>query len=129
MDLWTDFWDVFWFMIWIYLVISFLGALFMVYGDLFRDRTLNGWFKAIWVVVLIIFPVVSVLAYLISRGSGMAARSTKHIDARQDAQEAYIRSVAGISVSEEIAKARALLDAGSITADEYKGIKERALSV
>ena len=45
----------------------------------------------------------------------------------QEAANAYIQQVAGSSPSEEIAKAKALLDAGTITPDEYSLIKAKAL--
>jgi len=39
----------------------------------------------------------------------------------------YIRSVAG-SPADEIARAKALLDAGTITTEEYAALKAKALS-
>ncbi len=127
MDIWTNFWDFFWFLFCFYALIAFLGALFSVYADLFRDKALGGWFKALWVVFLVFFPIISVLVYLIVRGSGMAARNQKQAEIRQDAQAAYVRSLARSSISDEIATARTLLDAGSITSQEYELIKARAL--
>lgn len=128
MNWWESFWEFFWFLFWIYAFIAFLTILFSVFADLFRDKELSGWLKAIWVVFLVFLPFLSVLVYLIARGRGMADRGMRHASERQDAQAAYIRSVAGSSASEEISKARALLDAGTITAEEYALIKERALT-
>ena len=54
---------------------AFLYALFMVIGDLFRDHELSGWWKAVWIVFLVFVPFLSVLAYMIARGKGMAERS------------------------------------------------------
>ncbi|MBG6181086.1 SHOCT domain-containing protein [Arthrobacter sp. CAN_A1] len=39
-----------------------------------------------------------------------------------------MRSVSGASLSDEISKARALLDAGTISAEEYELIKARTLA-
>jgi len=44
------------------------------------------------------------------------------------AQDEYIKQVAGSSPSEEIAKAKSLLDAGTITPAEYEAIKAKALA-
>jgi len=128
MQIWTSIWDFFWFLIWMYAFIAFLTLLFSVVADLFRDRALSGWFKAIWLIFLVFVPFISVLVYLIARGDGMAARGQRLASERQDAQAAYIRSLSGTSLSDEIAKARALLDAGTISAEEYALIKERALA-
>ena len=40
----------------------------------------------------------------------------------------YIREVAGRSPAQEIADAKALLDAGSINADDFEKIKTKALA-
>lgn len=128
MNILGSIWDFLWFMFWIYAFMAFLTMLFSVITDLFRDRALNGWFKALWLIALVFVPFISILVYLIARGDGMAARNQRQAVARQDAQSAYIRSVAGVSLSDEISKARALLDAGTITPEEYTFIKEQALS-
>ncbi len=128
MDFWSSFWDFLWFLFCLYAFLAVVMWLFAVISDLFRDRALNGWFKALWLICLVFFPVISLIVYLIARGDGMAARHQRQASARQDAQSAYIRSVAGVSLSDEITKARALLDAGTITAEEYTLIKQKAVS-
>ncbi|GAA1496410.1 SHOCT domain-containing protein [Paeniglutamicibacter kerguelensis] len=128
MDFWTGFWDFFWFLFWIYAFMAVLLMLFSVVSDLFRDKALNGWLKAVWLVCLVFVPLISILVYLIARGDGMAARNQRQYIARQEAQSEYIRSAAGgASPSDEITKARALLDSGTITTEEYTLLKERAL--
>ena len=52
----------------------YLMVLFQIIGDLFRDRELSGWWKALWVIFLIIFPFLAAVIYLIARGRGMAER-------------------------------------------------------
>lgn len=128
MEFWTSFWNIFWFLFWIYAVLAFVTILFSVIADLFRDKALKGWHKALWLIGLVFLPFLSILVYLIARGDGMAARNQEQAIARQDAQSAYIRSVSGVSLSDEINKARALLDAGTITDEEYTLIKQKALS-
>jgi len=67
--------------------------------------------------------------YLIARGSGMAERAQKEARQVQAATDDYIRATAGAaSPSDEIAKAKALLDAGTISPAEYDQLKARALS-
>lgn len=125
---WGSFWDLVWWFLWAFVFIAYLFALFAIIGDLFRDHTLNGWWKAVWIVFLIFVPFLTTLVYLIARGEGMARRSQKEATQVRNAQEDYIRTVAGTSPAEEIAKAKALLDAGTISAEEYEKLKAKALS-
>ena len=127
MSFWESFWDIFWWFFFIYAFIAFLWALFAVIGDLFRDDDLSGWWKAVWIVFLVFVPLLSVLAYVIARGKGMAERSMERARANREATDAYIRSVATASPSEEISKATALRDSGTISADEFERIKSKAL--
>jgi uncharacterized membrane protein len=122
-----DFWDSFWWFFCVYAVIAFLWALFAVFGDLFRDDKLSGWLKAVWILFLVFVPLLGVLVYLIARGKGMAERSMQRARANREASDAYIRSVATASQSEEISKATALRDSGTISADEFERIKTKAL--
>jgi len=103
-------------------------ALFVVLGDLFRDHKLNGWWKAVWIIFLIFVPFLTLLVYLIARGKGMSERGLAQAKEYKAAQDQYIKSVAGASPSEEIAKAKSLLDSGAITQAEFDHIKTKALS-
>jgi hypothetical protein len=128
-DFWNNFWSFVWIFFWSFAFIAYLFALFAIIGDLFRDHQLNGWLKAVWILFLIFVPFLTALVYLIARGDGMAKRSVKQASEAQAATEAYIRQTAGASSpSDEIAKAKALLDAGTITPQEYEAIKAKALT-
>ena len=127
MSFWENFWDIFWWFIYVYAFFAFLFALFVIIGDIFRDRELNGWWKAVWIVFLAFLPVLGVLVYLIARGKGMTERARERARQNQEASDAYIRQVATASPAEEIAKAKALLDAGTISPDEFEKIKRSVL--
>lgn len=124
---WGSFWDIIWWFLWIFLFISYLFVLFAILGDLFRDHRLNGWLKAVWIIFLLVLPFLTALVYLIVRGKGMGERSAAQAQSVRDAQADYIRSVSGTSPADEIAKAKALLDAGTISQAEYDTLKARAL--
>ncbi|WP_400997541.1 SHOCT domain-containing protein [Agromyces sp. GXQ0307] len=126
---WSNLWSFIWIFFWSFAFIAYLFALFAIIGDLFRDHELNGWWKAVWILFLIFLPFLTALVYLIARGNGMAQRSAKAASDAQAATDAYIRQTAGgsASPSDEIAKAKALLDAGTISAQEYEAIKAKAL--
>jgi hypothetical protein len=105
-------------------------VLFSIVADLFRDPEVSGGMKAVWVICLVFFTFITAVVYLIVRGRGMNERAAKkYADARQ-AQDEYVRSVAGAgsSAPEQIAKAKELLDSGAITSDEFASIKAKALA-
>jgi type VI protein secretion system component VasK len=124
-----DFWDFFWLLIWSFLFVAFLMVLFQIFGDLFRDPDLGGWAKAAWVIGLIVFPFLLILIYLIARGRGMAERQAMAMRAARQSRDEYIQSVAGSSSpADQIASAKALLEAGTITQGEFDRLKLKALS-
>jgi hypothetical protein len=114
--------EVFLFVVWFWLLIS-------IFGDLFRDHQASGVTKALWVVLVLLFPFLGVLAYLILRGGGMSARAARSMREAQDQFDTYVRSVAGGSPSaaDQIQKAKALLDAGAIDRAEFDRLKAKAL--
>ena len=124
---WDDFWSLIWLFFWGFVFISYLMALFSIVADLFRDHTLNGWWKAVWIIFLVFAPFITALVYVIARGRGMAERSQRDMRQAQAATDNYIRDVAGSSPADEIAKAKALLDSGTISQEEYAHLKSRAL--
>jgi predicted PurR-regulated permease PerM len=128
MSFWDNFWNIIWVIFWSFAFVAYLFALFSVVADLFRDHKLNGWWKALWIVFLIFVPFLTVLVYLIARGRGMAERGAKEQKQVQQATNDYIRQVAGASPADEIAKAKELLDAGTITQDEYNSLKAKILA-
>ena len=102
------------FVIWFWLAIS-------VFGDLFRREDISGWGKALWVIGVILFPYIGVLAYMISQGKGMAERNVARV---QQARE-QLRNVIGFSVADEIEKLDRLKDSGSITEDEFTRLRTK----
>ncbi len=123
-----SFWDVVWFILITYVFIAVLMMLFSIFSDLFRDKELSGWVKAMWIIALVFLPIITALVYLVVRGSGMAQRSAQRAEAMRLAQDSYIRDVAGkASPADEIAQARDMLDAGVITEAEYTRLKEKSL--
>ena len=124
-----SFWDFFWLLIWSFFLVCYLMVLFQIITDLFRDKDLSGWWKALWIIFLIIFPFLAALIYLIARGRGMAERQAGAAQSAQVAPDQYIQSVATRShPAEQIASAKTLLDNGTISQDEFDKIKQKALA-
>lgn len=127
MSFWTAIWDTIWWFITFFIFIAYLMALFSIIADLFRDRKLGGFAKAVWFIFLIFLPFVTAIVYLIARGRGMGERAERQAKQFQQAQDDYIRQVAG-GATAEIAEAKRLLDAGAITPEEFAALKAKALA-
>ncbi len=127
MSFWSTIWDVIWWFFTIFVFVAYLIALFSIIGDLFRDRKLNGFAKALWLLFLIFLPFLTALAYLIFRGRGMGERAETQANEAKAATDEYIRSVAG-GATAEIAQAKQLLDSGAITEAEFQQLKQAALN-
>ncbi len=122
--------DLLWTTIAIFFAVIYFMILFSVLGDLFRDHDTSGWAKFFWVLFFIIAPFLGVLIYLIVRGGGMAERSMAAQAAAQKQFNQYVQDVAGSSgnPAEQIAQAKQLLDAGTISQQEFDAIKAKALA-
>ena len=124
-----DFWDFLWLLIWCYLFVAYLVVLFHIAADLFRDPELGGFSKALWIIGLIVAPILVALIYLIARGRGMAERQASAARKARAETDRYIQYVAAKpSSTDQIAKAKTMLNDGTITQDEYELLKAKALA-
>ena len=112
--------EIFLFVIWIWIFVS-------IVVDLFRDHELSGGWKALWLLVLIIFPFISALIYLIARGSGMRDRSIQEQVDMQKAANDYIRQVSSSPV-DDLAKLNDLKEKGVLSPEEFEKAKAKALA-
>ncbi|AOD21972.1 SHOCT domain-containing protein [Rhodococcus pyridinivorans] len=123
-----SFWDYVWYTVVVFAFVAYLIVLFQIIVDLFRDHSVSGWVKAMWVIGLVLLPYLTALVYLIVRGRGMALRAQQAQAEAKQATDEYIRTVAvGKSPAQQIADAKALLDSGAITPAEYEHLKAQAL--
>jgi hypothetical protein len=105
---------IFAFVVWFWLLV-------VIYGDLFRRHDISGWGKAFWVIGLVVFSYLGILAYLVTQGRGMAERNAQQ--AQQAREE--LRRVVGFSVADEITKLDQLKKAGSITDAEFQRLRAK----
>jgi hypothetical protein len=129
----VSFIDIFWSMLWFFFLFIWIVILFHILTDLFRDHTLSGGTKTLWVLFLVFLPFLAVLVYLFTRGKGMAERAAAQQQQAQDQFEGYVRSVATtgdatVSPADQIAQAKQLLDAGTIDQTEFDRLKAKALA-
>jgi ABC-type multidrug transport system fused ATPase/permease subunit len=122
-------WDFFVWLFWFYVIISCIWIFITVFVDIFRDSSLSGWAKALWVLFLVFLPFLAAFVYLIARGKSMTQRNMERAQSMNAQQAEYIRTVAGgqQSAASEIESAKRLLDSGAITAAEYEALKSKAL--
>ena len=120
------FFEVFWTIVVFFAWVAWIWIVITVFVDIFRRHDISGWGKAGWVVFVIVLPFLGVLVYLIAQHDGMRERSLKQVQEQQAAMDDYVRETAGGSAA-EIAKAKELLDAGTITQAEFDAIKAKAL--
>ena len=119
--------DVFWSMIIFFFWVIWIWIVITVLIDVFRRHDIGGFAKALWVIFVVIVPWLGVLIYLIVEHDGMRERSMKQAQAQKEQFDDYVRDTTGGS-ADEIAKAKALLDDGTITQAEFDAIKAKAVS-
>jgi hypothetical protein len=73
------------FMLWIWLMVRIAIAVF-------ANHNMGGGVKALWIASLIIFPIVSVIAYLCVHGSGAVGGSMGGLAPSDDALERQMRA-------------------------------------
>jgi len=125
----TQFLTFLWSLIVIFFMVIFFILLFHVIGDLFSRHDASGLKKAAWVIFIIVFPFLGLFVYYITNADGMAQRQMARMEKAQGEMDTYIKSVAAQGdASEQIAKAKSLLDAGTITQAEFDQLKAKALA-
>ncbi|UUY02710.1 SHOCT domain-containing protein [Svornostia abyssi] len=122
-----SFFQILWTTLMFFLFVAWIWVLISVFSDLFRRHDMGGFMKAIWAIGLIFLPFLGVLIYLIAYGNDMAKRNAEQVIEAQKQFDAHVKSVAGGSAA-EIAHAKELLDAGTITQAEFDTIKAKALA-
>jgi Short C-terminal domain/Phospholipase_D-nuclease N-terminal len=127
-------WEVFVSMFWFMLLFAWIWLLITILSDLFRDRELSGWWKAVWVFFIIILPWLGALVYLIARGASMNERARQAAQANEASFRAYVQDAAGSSggggqsTAEELRKLAELRDSGTISAEDYEKAKAKVLA-
>jgi cobalamin biosynthesis protein CobD/CbiB len=120
--------DVFWTMLIFFFWVIWIWILITVMIDIFRRHDISGWGKAAWLIFVIVLPYLGVFVYLITQGKNMAERRAAEITASQASFDSYVRDVATTAPSDQIAKAKELLDSGAIDQAEFDQIKRKALA-
>ena len=116
----TMLWFMFFF-IWVWIAIS-------VIIDIFRSHDMGGIHKAIWLLVVFIFPFLGVFIYLIVRGGKMSQHAAEAAKQQDDAMKAYIRNAAGTTPADELHRLDDLKSRGVINEEEFQRLKAKIVS-
>ena len=124
-----EFGQILWSLLIIFFMVMYFMILFSVIIDIFRRHDMGGGMKAVWIILLLFIPFLSLIIYVIIYGQAMGQRRAAAMEQSLEDQQQYIRSVAkSASPAEQIAEAQRLLDAGSITREEFDRLKAKALA-
>jgi hypothetical protein len=126
----VSFADIFWSVLWFFFLFIWLMILFQILSDVFRDHSVSGVEKTLWVLFLVFLPFLAVFIYLIVRGKGMGERSAAR---QQQAQQEFgLRSQRRRPCSGDAdradARAKELLDAGATDQSSSIGWAKTRLS-
>jgi hypothetical protein len=120
--------NIIWTMLVFFGLFLWIMLIFRAFADLFGRHDVSGWGKAGWTILIIFLPLLGVCIYLLSQGKGLVEREGERAQRSKGEFDDYVRGVAGAGSADEIAKAKELLDSGAITADEFAGLKAKALA-
>lgn len=122
-------WDVMVSTFWFFVLFAWIGLLFSILSDIFRDHELSGWGKAAWAMFLILLPWVGALTYLIARGRSMNERARARAQREEQAARQYVREVAAapVSTADELTKLADLRERGTLSAEDYDLAKSKVL--
>jgi hypothetical protein len=123
--------DLLWTMFWFFLFIAWIWLLVVILTDVFRDRELSGWGKALWTLFVFILPMLGVLIYLIVRGDRMSERSERRAMGWDQPSSDYASAPAidgGASKADELDKLARLRSSGTLTEEEYQAQKAKLLA-
>jgi hypothetical protein len=121
--------DAFLTIFWLFIWIMWIFLLIRVVSDVFRSQDLSGAGKAGWTFVLILFPLLGVLVYLIARGDGLHQRENRQAQASEEAMREYLNRIHGSSGStaDEVSRLAELHDRGKLTDDEFQRLKAKLI--
>jgi high-affinity K+ transport system ATPase subunit B len=120
--------EVFWTMLIFFAFVVWIWILITVLADIFRRHDTSGFAKVLWIIFIIVLPYLGVFIYLIAEHKGMTERAVKQQSDAKAEFDKYVQSVSTKSdPTEQIAKAKQMLDSGTITQAEFDQIKQKAL--
>jgi hypothetical protein len=121
--------EIVWTILVFFAFVVWIWIMFTVLADIFRRHDTTGPKKVLWIIFIIVLPYLGVFVYLIDQHDGMTKRAIEQQERMKGEVDQYVRSVSGPGdPTEQIAKAKELLDRGAIDQNEYEQLKKKALA-
>ncbi len=121
-------WEAIWLVFVIFVFITALMMIFAIVIDIFRNKEMSGGKKALWLIALVFFTLITALIYVIVHGQGMTERQVKEQVEAKESFDQYVRDVAGGGAASELERAAALHNEGKLSDEEYAALKAKILA-
>jgi len=116
-----------WSLLVIFFMVVYFMMLFEVIVDVFRRQDESGGKKALWLIFLFILPFLSLIIYMVMNSEGMAQRQQDLVEAH-GYRPSGGGNGSGAGPATEIANAKALLDSGAISQEEFDRLKAKIVA-
>ena len=108
----------------VFLAALWLWLLITTAADLLGRQDISAFRKVPWAILILALPYVGIFAYILTQGTGMAARRcAKAWEAREE-----LRAMASFSPADELAKLDRLRSRNALSEQEYLTLRERLLA-
>jgi uncharacterized protein with PQ loop repeat len=108
--------------LWLFLFFVEIWLMISIFIDIFRSHDMKGWEKALWVILVILFPLIGIVLYLIVRGGKMRVHQMQAGAAWSNYVQHHPSDSHGSKV-DQLARLADLRDRGDISADEFQRLK------
>lgn len=122
-------WEVIVSMFWFMLLVAWFWLILTILTDVFRNRDMSGWAKALWVLFIIVVPWLGALVYILVHGSSMQDRERQRAMDRDERMRGYQPPAARSSIAQELTDLADLHERGVLTTAEYEQAKAKALTM
>jgi hypothetical protein len=114
--------------LWFVLFFVEIWLMISIFIDIFRSHDLQGWAKALWVLLVLVLPIIGIIAYFIFRGDKMRVHQTQAQQFRGPPRD-YARHAndACESPAQELSRLADLRRDGMITEDEFQLLKSHVM--
>ena len=101
-----------------------------IFIDIFRSHDMRGWEKAFWLFLVIIFPLIGIILYLIFRGNKMRVHQAQAATGQETGWHWYAHhgSDGHGSKTDQLARLADLRDRGVVSPDEFERLKAEILA-